>query len=245
MKNKILIASILTSITVLLYSCSSNDCCTTSTPKKIVVVGSAELEVVPDEISMIFTLKEYLDANKQKVKLDDIKAEFLSVCRTAGVADSNVVISGYSGNERWDYYTHKRRRTEPDFMSSIAYSVKVTTAEKLDAIVASVNDNALDNFYISNITHSKMGELRREVKMNALKASKEKAQFLAQSIGENIGEALLIQEIDNSYYSDVTTSNIGFTAKAMLTEDMANGGGAQQFEKIKIRYEMNCEYALK
>lgn len=245
MKNKIFIASILTSIAMFLFSCNSSDCCSDATPKKIVVVGSAEMEVIPDEISMTFTLKEYLDANKQKVKLDDIKAEFLSVCRSAGVVDSNIVISSYSGNERWDYYTHKRRRTEPDFMSSIAYSVQVSSAEKLDAIVSSVNDSALDNFYINNTTHSKMEELRREVKMNALKASKEKAQYLAQSIGENIGEALLIQEIDNSFYSDVAGSNIGFAAKAMLSEEMSNGSGAQQFEKIKIRYEMNCEYALK
>ncbi len=245
MKNKLIILTIITALSLVFYSCGHKHKKDKS-HKKITVTGSAEMEIVPDEIYMTFTLKEYLDASKQKIKLEDIKSAFLSVCQSAGVADTNVVISGYSGNERWDYYSYRRRRTEPDFMASIAYTVKVSSAEKLDQIVAAVNDQALDNFYISKTSHSKIEELRKEVKMNALKASKEKAEYLAKSIGEEIGDAQLIQEIDDSYISDVSgLSNMGFASKAMVTEDQNYGGAAPEFEKIKLRYQMNCEFGLK
>ncbi len=245
MKNRLILLTIITATSLVFNSCGHKHPKNKS-HKKIAVTGSAEMEVVPDEIYMTFTLKEYLDASKQKIKLDDVKSQFLSVCRSAGVADSNVVIAGYTGNERWDYYNYRRRRTEPDFMASIAYSVKVGSADKLDQIVAAVNDQALDNFYISKTSHSKIEELRKEVKMNALKASKEKAEYLAKSIGEEIGEAQLIQEIDDSYISDVSgLSNTGSYSKTMVTGDQNFGGAAPEFEKIKLRYLMNCEFGLK
>jgi uncharacterized protein len=235
------------SLSTLLFSCASN-CSKEENPRKISVVGSSEMEIVPNEIYMVFTLKEYLDDTKQKVKLEDIKSNFLALCKTAGVADSNISIAGYSGNERWDYYSYRRRRTEPDFMASIAYTVKVSSSEKLDAIVAAVNDKALDNFYVSHTSHSDIEKLRREVKTNALKASKDKASYLAKSIGEEVGEALLIQEIDNGMVSDNSFKNSnggGIYANAVSMQMETSSPSAPDFEKIKLRYEVQCEFGLK
>ena len=115
-------------------------------PKKIEVTGSAEMEFVPNEIYMTFTLKEYLDATKKKVKLESIKTDFLTLCKAAAIPDSNISISSYTGNERWDYFWYKRRKNEPNFMGSISYAIKVSSPEKLDKIVSGINENAIDNF---------------------------------------------------------------------------------------------------
>jgi uncharacterized protein len=213
--------------------------------KKIEVTGSAEMEVVPDEIFMTFTLKEYLDNAKQKVNIESIKTDFLVLCKNAGIADSNISIANYSGNERWDYYWYRRRKSEPEFMSSISYSIKVNAPEKLDPIVAGINDNAMENFYISKTSHSNMEALRKEVKMKALKASKEKADYLAKSIGEELGEAIRIQEVDesNSPYTNIR----GFfaAAESNAAMDQQSAPATPAFEKIKIRYEMKAAFKLK
>jgi len=246
MKNKILILLLAVCFTTVLISCGRGGH-KNEPPKKIEVTGSAEMEIVPNEIYMTFTLKEYLDAAKKKVKLESIKTDFLALCKDAGVADSNISISSYTGNERWDYFWYKRRRTEPNFMGSISYAIKVSSPEKLDKIVAGLNENAIDNFYISKTSHSKIEQLRKEVKTKALIATKAKAEYLAKSIGEELGEALLIQEIENSYsgYYANEYANSNAVSQARMSYDESGSTSAPNFQKIKLRYEMKAEFRLK
>lgn len=235
-----------TCISAIFISCSySGD--KAESPKKISVVGSAEMEIVPNEIYMTFTLKEYLDASRKKVKIESIKTDFLKLCKESGVADSNISISSYTGNERWDYYWYKRRKTEPDFMSSISYDIKVSSPEKLDKIVNGLNDNAIDNFYISKTSHSDIEKLRKEVKTRALIASKDKASYLAESIGEEVDEALLVQEVEdsysyNNYYSNESNYSNKVSQTAMSYE--SSYSSTPNFQKIKLRYEMKAEFEL-
>ena len=245
MKNKLVVLILAASSSVALVSCSCRGD-KIETPKKIEVTGSAEMEIVPNEIYMTFTLKEYLDASKNKVKLESIKTDFLKLCKLAGIADSNISISSYAGNERWDYYWHKRRKTEPDFMGSISYAVMVSSADKLDKIVAGINENAIDNFNISKTSHSDIENLRKQVKTQALVASKNKADYLAKSIGEELGEALLIQEIADGYsnyygYENNISNNVSQTSMSMA----GNSSPTPDFQKMKLRYEMKVEFKLK
>ena len=243
MNNKLFILILAAYIPTVFIACERRE--KKQEPKKIEVTGSAEMEVVPNEIYMTFTLKEYLDAAKQKVSLEIIKIDFLALCKASGIADSNISIAGYTGNDRWDYYWYKKRKTEPDFMGSISYTVKVSSPDKLDKIVAGINENAMDNFSITKTSHSDMEKLRREVKKQALIAGKAKAEYLAKSVGEEIGEALLIQEIENSYTpyypNTMSNSNVSNVASASVE----SGNASPDFQKIKLRYEIKAEFRLK
>jgi uncharacterized protein len=242
MKTKLFVLLLSLSAATFFNSCGSRE--TKTEPPKITVTGSAEMEIVPNEIYMNFTLKEYLGP-KRKVKLDTIKSEFLKLCKVTGVADSNISISGYTGNENWDYYWYKKHN-RPDFMGSISYIVKVSSADKLYKIVAGLNEDAIDNFYISKTSHSKIEQYRKEVKTKALIAGKTKAEYLAKSIGEDLGEALLIQEVDNSYgyyYSNERENNNIVSQTALSAE--SDNTTSPSFQKIKLRYEMKVEFKLK
>jgi uncharacterized protein len=249
MKIKFILPLFVTSLSIAFTSCSGNSNSMNEAPKKIEVTGSAEMEFVPNEIYMTFTMKEYFDGTKKKVKLETIKASFLKQCKAAGVPDSNISIASYSGSERWDYYWYKRRKTEPDFLSGISYAVKVSSAEKLDQLVATVDDLALENFYISKTSHCDIELLRKEVKTKALQASKTKADYLAKSVGEEIGETLLIQEIEDSYRSAFSNEGMGYNSNVVsqtaMSMDAAPNSASPNFEKIKIRYEMKVAYKLK
>ena len=59
-------------------------------PKTISVSGSADMEIIPDEIYTIVTLKEYEKRGTGKIDLEKIKSEFLANCKLIGLADSNV-----------------------------------------------------------------------------------------------------------------------------------------------------------
>lgn len=210
--------------------------------RKIVVTGSSEMEVDPDQIHVNFLLREYHDNKKQKVGIDAIKKEFLSACEKAGVPKENIRVEGMGGHA-YDQWFIRKRKQDPDFMATITYTILFSSTRGIDDLVPKLNDEAVQNMYISKMTHSRMEALRKEVKIKATQAAKEKATYLAESIGEKIGGALLIEEIDQGVvYPLMMKSNV------MM--DMAEGAPAyggetsMPFEKIKIRFETRGEFEL-
>jgi len=205
------------------------------------VTGSAEMEIVPDEIFVTFTLQEYLNKSRKKIKIESIKNDFLELCKSSGISDSNISISSYSGNERWDYYWYKRRKKEPDFMASVSYTLKVGSTDILDALINNFDEDAVNNFSVSKTSHSNIEELRKQIKTEALVATKNKADYLAKAIGEEIGEALLIQEVENSYGYLYSNSNV----VSQTSMNFESNSESPDFQKIKLRYEMKAEFSLK
>jgi len=211
--------------------------------KKIVVTGSSEMEVDPDEIYVNFVLREYQNSRKEKIGIDAIKKEFLLACEKAGVQKENIRVEGVSGNSFDNWYLRKRKK-DPDFIATITYVIKFESTKMIDNLVPNLSDEAVQNMYISKMSNSKMEALRKDVKIKATQAAKEKATYLAQSIGEVIAGALLIEEIESGPVYPIMMmkqSNV-----AMDSAEGAYGGETSMpFEKIKIRYETRAEFELK
>lgn len=208
--------------------------------KKVAVTGSAEMEVEPDEIYVNFEVREYYNKQKVKVDISTIKKEFLDQCAKAGISREDIRVEGMGGSA-YDYWYRKRKKSEPDFLATVNYIIKFSSAAKIDELVPLLNDEATSNMYVSKISNTKMEDYRKQVKIKATLAAKQKAQYLAESIGERIGSALLIEEIETAppvYYNKMAMSNT-------LMEASGEGGDSTTpFQKIKIRYEIRAEFEL-
>ena len=250
MKNKFISATILlTVITVMMNACQSHS----SNPEiknKIEVTGSSEMELVPDEIYLTFTLKEYLK-DKSKIKIENIKKTFLEVCKKAGLNEKDISISNYNGNETYDYYWYYRRKREPNFVASISYQIIVKSMDVIDKIVDEMNSDAVENFYINKVSHSNIEEKRKEVKNNAVIACKTKAESMLNSIGEKIGNALLIQEIENdmastpSYGYAGVEDNLYSNSISKSNFELDNSSINPDIKSIKLRYVIKAEFEIK
>lgn len=255
MNFKLITGLLVTSMALTLVSCGGEDKDSNQkkVTRKIEVTGSSEMEFSPNEIYMTFSLAEYFKSGK-KIQLDKIKTDFEAACKKIGVKSDDITVSYYGGNERYNYYWYYRRRNEPDFMGSVSYSVKVNSIDKLDKLVAELNEDALTNFHIEKTSHSDIEKFRKEVKTNAVLASKEKAIYLARSVGEKIGETLLIEEIEFENpdylgyrgYGGYYTNNVTLSNASMSSYDnQGSGGDSPGFKKIKLRYEIKAAYRLK
>jgi len=82
------------------------------------------------------------------------------------------------------------------------------------------------------------------VKIKSAQSAKEKATYLAESIGEKISGALLIEEIDQgpSYPMMMKQSNMAM--ESMDAGAPYGGETSMPFEKIKIRFETRAEFEL-
>lgn len=214
--------------------------------KTISVTGSAEMEFVPDQIFVSVELKEYFIKNN-KTDLDRIKTTFLSTCKRLSIPDSLISVSDYGGDD--NAYSWKRRKN-PDLQSSITYEVKFTNFELLEKFASMLDDKSVERFGIAKTTHSKIIEFRKQLKMQAIQACKNKAAYLTEAIGEKAGEAITITEPReyesnyNWYYN--RSSNYASNAISQTASSYSNlENGKTGFQKMKLRYEMEVVFALK
>jgi uncharacterized protein len=219
-------------------------------PKTITVSGSAEMEIAPDEIYVNITLREYQKRGENKKDIETIKTTFLEICKAIGLPDSVISIFSFTGYN--NYYSFKKRKKDPDMQSSITYQVKFKSSELMDKLVEKLDDEATQNFVIANTSHSKMTEFRRQLKIKAVQAAKDKGIYLTEAVGERLGEAITIiePESNNNLYlaSGLASNNVYSQTNLSFRDGSRNENETEQeidFKKIKLRYEVSVIFALK
>jgi uncharacterized protein len=214
-------------------------------PRTINVNGSAEMEVVPDEIYVHVHLKEYEKKGSGKISIDKIKTDFLAQVRQLGIPDSAISIASYEGSDGTIWW--KKKKKDPQMFASITYQLKLNSSAKVDQLVNILDDDATENFQIVRTSHSKILEFRRQLKIAAVKAAKEKAQYLAEAINEKVGEAVTVNEPSEasfpSPYHNVMMNTRYDNAK-LESGQIADGQGLD-FKKIKLKFEVNAVFALR
>lgn len=217
-------------------------------PKTISVTGSAAMEVIPDEIYVLVDLREYKKKGEEKTDIDKIKADFLANCKTVGIADSNISVASFDGYNLANIW--KRRKKDPDLLASISYQLKFSNAKLIDDLVNKLDDEATNNFRIARTSHSKIVEYRKQLKIMAVKAAKEKAIYLAESVNELLGPAITITEPAEYDNSDVQAirlrgANTVSSNYNVQMDGYGNPDSGVDYRKLNLRFEVKVLYALK
>jgi uncharacterized protein YggE len=212
--------------------------------RTITVNGHSEIEVTPDEIYVQVELREYTKKNGDKVDINSIKSDFLTACKNLGLADSDVVVQNYSG---WDgnyWWYQQNKKKNPDMKAGITYWVKVSTTQNMDELVSKLDDQATHNFFIAKTDYSKMNDMAKQMKIEAIKNAKNKADYLANAAGAAVGDVITINE--------PVSQEENPQPRMMMYNNLAKVAGADEtpamnvdFKKIKIEFEASVVFELK
>ena len=201
--------------------------------RTINVNGHSEIEITPDEIYVQVQLREYNKKNGDKVDIQTISNQFLSAAKSMNIADTDVVVQGYSG---WDgnyWWYQKNKKKNPDMKAGITYEVKVKTVDDMDKLVSKLDDEATQNFYISRTSHSKIDSIKNALKVQALKNAKAGANYLAAALGETVGRPITINDPNES------NNYPRAMYKTAMLSDAAAAPPAMDVDFKKITIEMN------
>lgn len=210
--------------------------------RKINVSGSAETEVTPDIIYISISLREYLKDNNSKKKVDitTLENQLYAAVQKAGFDKENLMINNLSS---FSWATEKKKN--PDFLASKQYRLKVSDLNKFNDIIGAVDPKGIASTNIESYDYSKITSLKKELKIQALQAAKAKATYLVEALGDKLGSAIDIQEIENQVYPQAMyrTSNVMMKAESA---DMAGAAAPDiDFKKIKLNYVMNVVFEIK
>jgi uncharacterized protein len=216
-------------------------------PKTITVTGTSEMEIVPDEIYVQVDLREYKKRGGEKEDLETIKTNFLNSCKSIGLPDSVISIASYEGLNSPNWW--RKRKKDPDLYATISYQIKFGSSKKMDELIDKIDDEATSNFRIVRTWHSKMTEYRKQLKIAAVKAAKEKGFYLTEAINEKLGQAITITEPaeDFQYQTSSQYKTSNFVArKDAIGHGEANGDGSNglDFKKLRLRFQVSIVYAL-
>ena len=204
----------------------------------IEVVGTGEMEIVPDQIFVTFTLKERFEG-KKKIELEDQEKEMKKRMVKIGIDLNDLQLADAAA----DYVKIKRKKS--DAIASKDYLLKVSTTTQVSQVFDLLDEIDAFNANIQRVDHSKIADYKKEVKMLAVKAAKEKAGYLLEAIGEKVGKPLFIQERET--YDEPQF----MMAKANLR--LMDASGAQEneevlpelaFKKIKLKYTVFARFAI-
>jgi uncharacterized protein YggE len=205
--------------------------------KKISVSGNAELEVTPDIIYISISLKEYLKDNNSKKRVDitDLENQLYNAVQKAGIPKENLTVNSLSS-----YATETDKKKDPNFLASKQYLLKVTDLNKYNGIIAGIDPKGIAYTNIESYEYSKIESLRKDLKIKALQAAKTKASYLLDALGNKLGSAIDIQEVNNEQFPQPNyRSNV-----MMLKSADVQAPAELDFKKIKLTYVINAVFEI-
>lgn len=210
--------------------------------KKISVSGMAEQEVTPDIIYINISLREYLkDGNaKKKVDITTLENQLVNAVQKAGLSKENLMINNLSS---WNYYYEKKKN--PDFLVSKQYRLKVADLNKFNQLMNGIDPKGIMSSNIDSYDYSKMDSLKKELKIKALKAAKEKATYMVEAIGEQLGGVIDIQDIGDNIYSPTVYRNVAMKTTASDALQGTSVAPEIDFKKIKLSFTVNTVFEIK
>lgn len=132
----------------------------------IEVTGSSEIEVVPDEIHFLITIKEYWaeefdrkskeEDYRTKVPLQWIEKDLRKVLRKVGIPDEAI-----RTQEIGDYW----RQRGKEFLIGKQLDIRLTDFEKVNAIVKLVDTKGVESMRLGELKHKDLPMYRNKVRL--------------------------------------------------------------------------------
>ncbi|MCK4662795.1 MAG: SIMPL domain-containing protein [Bacteroidales bacterium] len=226
---------------ILLFGISKSQDLNNEPIRFIEVTGSAELEIEPDEIRLIIGIEEYWKEEfekktefkdyKTKIPIVKLENKLLIDLANVGIQEDDIIIK-----EVGNYWRYKGK----EFLISKQFELILTDFKKVDEIIQSINTKGIKYMRIGELKNKNITDYRKQVKIEALKAAKNKADYLLSSIDKQVGEIISIIEFtaDNNFWRPQSmTSNV-----VMAPSD---NSGINNLRKIKLRYEIKAKFEIK
>ena len=206
----------------------------------IEVTGSSETEIIPDEIHFMITIKEYWQEEfekkskpedyQTKVPVNEIEHNLMSTLKQAGIAPSDI-----QTKEVGDYWRERGK----DFLISKTFDIKLQNPDQINRIIQTVNTKGIQSMNIGELKNKDLQEYRKQGKIEALKAARQKADYLVAAMGQNLGNVLRIVEPEERSFSYFQPQS-AMSNVAIPSYD----SNPENFRTIKLRYQMTARFEI-
>ena len=207
----------------------------------IEVSGSAERYVTPDTFTFKITLFERME-NKQKITIEQQESALRAELTRLGV-DVAKDLSVYDISS-----TYFRQKKVKDVLGTKDYRLMIRDLNKIAQLQELADRLNIAKLDLIDSENSEMTRHRREVKIEAIKAAKAKAEYLLAAIGERLGKAVSIkEEAEATGYSTSNTFSNSNAAANFRSNDRQSSSSSDEsltFTAEKIRFVIVARFEI-
>lgn len=224
---------------LLLLSYATSLFAQTGSENYIEVTGSAEFEIVPDEIHFLIQIKEYWKEEyekkskqenyKTKVPISVIEKDLMNALQKAGIHGADIRTL-----EIGDYWRERGK----DFLIAKSFDLKLNDVDLIDKLIRTVDTKGIQSMRIGELKNQRMGEYRKQGNEKALMVAVAKAEYLVKVLGKELGEPLRVVE------SPEGDNQVGFQAQYsnVVSSDAVN---PENFRTIKWRSKILVRFEIR
>jgi uncharacterized protein YggE len=207
----------------------------------IEVTGTAEMEVEPDQIFIRIVIKERYE-NRTKVEIEEQEEKMKTALKSINIDLTNLYLSDANA----DFVKISWRKN--NLITKKEYTLKVSNATTVGKVFQELEKLEITDAYIERVSHSRIDSLRKEVRIIAIKAAKEKADYLLSAIGEKTGKPLKIMENPQQIWYENGINSQESNTKIIVSGGIPNSYGDIEneikFEKIKLSSSIFVKFEI-
>ncbi len=211
--------------------------------RKIEVTGNSEMEIVPNQFYFTIALKEFFKDEKNqkdKVVISTLENRLKNALKKAGLQPEDLTIISIGGYQS----TPSNKKNTALFLERKQYELKLDSPAKLDIILADLDERGLQSASMKRVDHSESEDFKKRLKIEALKAAQEKANYMVQALDEKLGKVLEIRELGEGnnfpqplYAKAFSRASISETGNDVTESDVA-------YQKIKLSYSVQTVFSI-
>lgn len=199
------------------FSCSiSPAALADDTPRTVNVRGEAEKRVAPDMATLrVEVLSENIDAAAARREADTLTLAALETLREAGLADADIDSTALSINPQYRWLKDARKQELTGFRVSRGITARVMDLEKLGPLLEALSDGGVNRVQPPTLGVAEDEAIRRELLAEASINARERAQAIADALGERLGEVMHITANGSPQPYPVAREQMMMAASAM------------------------------
>ncbi len=215
-----------------------------SETRMISVTGTAELNVVPD--SAVFSMSvEKINKNvlTAKIENDESVGKILAVAKKHKIEDKDVKTDFISVSKRYEFVGvgANRQRVFLGYAVSKRVIIKLKNLQNFESFFSDLLTTGVTEVRSVYFQSSEFQKHKKETRINAIRAAKEKASAMAGAIGQSIGKAIMIDENGGRFSNaNITANYVG----ARSTQPTVGTGETFSPGTITIRSQVNVKFLL-
>lgn len=211
----------------------------------ITVMGTATVEVVPDEVHLFVTIKEYYAEElagetdpkefKTKVGLAEIDKELARELVKLKV--SAEMIATQNVGSRW-------REMGREYLKSKQYDIRFSSFSEAERVADGLSVRGVESIYMGDLSNRQLPAMREKGKIEALLAARRKAEALVKALGKKLGDVVEIVEPEDQGYDVALDEAAAMQSNAKFAAGSAGAMGGRRQRMIPLRYAIRATFRI-
>lgn len=202
-------------------------------PSYVQVTGSAEREIEPDEFYLAVTINER--DSKGKISIEQQQRGMVAALKKLGVdVAAQLKVSDLSS----EFF---KRKTS---VATARYELRLGSAAEVVAVWQALDALGISEVAIERVSHSRIRELKEEVRVEAIRNARQKAAMLAEAIGQQVGRCFYIYDPNNDVTPRYYGNSLQVRSVVFADADYEAKELPLDFKTIRLEYSVQTKFVL-